>query len=78
MITDVVMPGMSGVELSERVSSIRPGLPILFMSGYTDDPSIHLGVPDGLPFITKPFQPHEFLKKVAEILPPEEARTQQL
>jgi PAS domain S-box-containing protein len=70
MVTDVVMPGMNGVALSQRIEELRPGLPILFMSGYTDEPSIHLGVPDGLPFITKPFQPNELLKKVAEVIPP--------
>ena len=68
-ITDVVMPGMNGVELSQRLLELRPELPMLFMSGYTDEPSIHLGVPDGLPFISKPFQPEDFLRKVADLMP---------
>ncbi len=67
-ITDVVMPGMNGVELSHRLAEMRPEVPVLFMSGYTDDPSIHLGVPDGLPFISKPFLPEDLLKKVSELM----------
>ncbi len=68
MITDIVMPGMKGMELAELLGESRPDMPVLFMSGYTDDPTIHLGVSDGLPFISKPFQPEELLKKVSELM----------
>ncbi len=68
MITDIVMPGMNGVELSQQLGKSLPRMPVLFMSGYTDDPSIHIGVPDGLPFLSKPFHPEELLKKAAEMI----------
>ncbi len=68
VITDVVMPGMNGVELAHKITDMKPEMPVLFMSGYTDDPGIRLGVPDGLPFISKPFQPEELLRKVAELI----------
>jgi PAS domain S-box-containing protein len=69
VVTDVVMPGgMSGVEMGERLSRSRPSLPVLYMSGYTDDTRFHGadGVPR-LPFLGKPFQPNELLEKVQEI-----------
>ncbi len=72
MITDVVMPGMNGVELSQQLGKSLPRMPVLFMSGYTDDPSIHIGVPDGLPFLSKPFHPEELLKKAAEMIAEED------
>jgi two-component system cell cycle sensor histidine kinase/response regulator CckA len=68
MITDMVMPGMNGMELSQEALQTRPDLPILFISGYTDDPGIRLGVPDGLPFLSKPFHPNELLSKVRDLL----------
>jgi PAS domain S-box-containing protein len=68
VITDMVMPGMNGMELSLAVQQMRPELPVLFISGYTDDPGIRLGVPDGLPFLLKPFHTNELLNKVAELL----------
>jgi CheY-like chemotaxis protein len=69
MIADVVMPGgMTGVELARRLGQSRPGMPVLFISGYTEERSIHLGVPKGLPFLAKPFHPNDLLSKVAELL----------
>jgi PAS domain S-box-containing protein len=68
MITDMVMPGMNGMELSLKIHETRPDLPVLFISGYTDDPGIRLGVPDGLPFLSKPFQPDDLLKKVTDAI----------
>jgi PAS domain S-box-containing protein len=69
VVTDVVMPGgMSGVELADGIREIRPGTPVLFISGYTEERAIHLQVPQGLPFLAKPFQPDELLAKVAELL----------
>ncbi len=71
LITDVVMPGMSGRELVERLAVTRPGVKVLFMSGYTDDAIVHHGVLEaGTHFIGKPFGTAEFLKKVGEILAP--------
>ncbi|MEC4684422.1 MAG: PAS domain S-box protein [Nitrospirota bacterium] len=56
LITDVVMPGMSGVVLLKRLRKTLPELRVLFMSGYTDNVIVHQGILDpGIPFIQKPF-----------------------
>lgn len=69
LITDVVMPQMSGGELAKRINRLKPELKVLFMSGYTDDDIVHHGVLDeGLMFIQKPFTPASFLTKVREVL----------
>jgi PAS domain S-box-containing protein len=69
MITDVVMPKMSGPELVERVRPIRPELRILYTSGYTDNAIVHHGALDeGTPFLQKPFSPRALAEKVRELL----------
>ena len=69
MITDVVMPQMSGRELAERVLAVRPNLPVLFMSGYTDDAIVRHGLLDEkLNFIQKPFDSTTVARKVREVL----------
>jgi CheY-like chemotaxis protein len=69
VITDVVMPRMSGHELVERVKTILPQLRILYMSGYTDDAVIRHGVyGNGSAFLQKPFTPQALLAKVREVL----------
>jgi signal transduction histidine kinase/ActR/RegA family two-component response regulator len=56
LLTDVVMPGMSGRRLWEQLSTCRPDAKVLFMSGYTDDAVVRHGIRDaGLPFLQKPF-----------------------
>ena len=69
MITDVVMPQMSGRELAEHVARLRPSLPVLFMSGYTDDAIVRHGLLDKkLNFIQKPFDSAGVARKVREVL----------
>jgi CheY-like chemotaxis protein len=69
LLTDVVMPHASGRELSERLRSERPDLPVLFMSGYTDSEIDHHGVLlPGVAFLAKPFTPTVLAHKVREVL----------
>jgi CheY-like chemotaxis protein len=69
VIADVVMPRMNGRELLERLRERRPGLPALFVSGYTDDTILLHGVSAAeVPFLGKPFTRSELLTKVRELL----------
>ena len=69
LITDVVMPGFHGPALYQRLSQQRPGLRVLFMSGYTDDEIVHAGRIDaGVDFIEKPFTASRLTQKVRDVL----------
>ncbi len=69
MITDLVMPKMSGRELSQSLGSIRPQMRTIFMSGYTDDAVMRHGVQeDGVAFLQKPFSLAVLARKVLEML----------
>ncbi|EKD39809.1 MAG: PAS/PAC sensor hybrid histidine kinase [uncultured bacterium] len=69
LITDVVMPGMNGRDLAERLQALYPNMKILFMSGYTADVIVHRGVLDeGVNFIQKPYSMEDMAVKVREVL----------
>ncbi len=69
LLTDVVMPGVSGPELAEHLRAAREGLRVLFVSGYADDAVLRRGVRTGvMPFLNKPFSPEALAQKVRDVL----------
>ncbi|HEU4581387.1 MAG TPA: ATP-binding protein [Polyangiaceae bacterium] len=75
LVTDVVMPRMNGRELSARINALRPGISVLFSSGYGENIIAKQGViDDGLHFIGKPYRPRELAAKVRVLLDQRSAR----
>jgi PAS domain S-box-containing protein len=69
LLTDVIMPGMNGRELAQRISEIRPNVKILYMSGYTENVIGHNGMLDaGVRLLQKPFNLRDLKSKVREVL----------
>ncbi|HEX7078782.1 MAG TPA: PAS domain S-box protein [Candidatus Eisenbacteria bacterium] len=69
ILSDLVMPGLNGREVVERVEMLRPDVPKLYMSGYTNDAIVRRGIETGdAPFLQKPFSPAVLLRRVREIL----------
>ena len=69
LLTDLILPRMTGRELAERIASLRPSVKTLFMSGYTDDAVLKHGVLDSRnAFLQKPFSMESMLQKIREVL----------
>ncbi|MGH7515955.1 MAG: ATP-binding protein [Gemmatimonadales bacterium] len=69
ILTDVVMPGVSGVELADRAVQLRPGMPVLFMSGFSErEVADRSGAPAGTLLLTKPFHAGELVAAVQKVL----------
>jgi DNA-binding NtrC family response regulator len=69
LLTDVVVPKMSGKDFAERIGALRPKMKVLFMSGFTNDVFINDNLGESnVNFILKPFSPDELLKKIRQVL----------
>jgi DNA-binding NtrC family response regulator len=68
LLTDVVMPKLSGPELAERLTAVRPGLEVLYMSGYNDSRLLARGLEEqSVNLLAKPFTPDELAEQVARL-----------
>ena len=69
LLTDVIMPGLSGPQAAEKILAERPGVKVLYMSGYTDEALDRYGVlDDGIPLLHKPFTPQSLMSAVKKVL----------
>jgi two-component system cell cycle sensor histidine kinase/response regulator CckA len=69
LMTDVVLPGINGRQVAELLTAVRPGIRVLYLSGYTDDAIVRHGVLEpGVAFLQKPFSPAVLGRKVREVL----------
>jgi len=69
LLTDVVMPGMNGKELADRIQALRPGMKVLFMSGYTEEVLVRFGGSlEGISLLDKPFTPTVLLQRIRDLI----------
>jgi CheY-like chemotaxis protein len=68
MVTDVIMPGVSGREAADAIRQTRPEMKVLYVSGYTDDAILRHGVLGSAAFLEKPFARDRLLREVRELL----------
>ena len=68
VLMDIIMPEMNGIELAERIGQIRPNLPILFFSAYSDREELRPVLARKLPYISKPFTSLKLTKRIREML----------
>jgi FixJ family two-component response regulator len=69
LLADVVLPGLSGLELAEQLKRMRPELKLLFMSGYTGDAIMpRMALDRGAALVQKPFTPETLARRVREVL----------
>ena len=78
-MTDVILPGMDGPALARRLEQARPGIRVLFVSGYANEAIVHQGVLDpGVAYLPKPFTADALARKVREVIdapsPPHRSR----
>jgi DNA-binding response OmpR family regulator len=67
-VLDMIMPKKSGREVFEAVQKMKPGIKVIFSSGYTADKVLREGLPAGSTFIAKPAPPQDYLNKIREVL----------
>ena len=69
LLTDVILPGMDGRQLAQRICTLKPGIEVLFMSGYTADIIAQRGVLEqDMAFISKPFTRDDLARKIRDAL----------
>ena len=75
LMVDIVMPDVNGIELAEKIWELRPDLPVLFFSAYSDEEVLRPVIARGVPYIAKPFTSIQLTKKIRDMLDAPKADT---